>query len=118
VQRNGFVCTELVFLIDEQGVGTVNRSVGNESVGRKILFALLVVMLLSVFIPTRGAEVARSADRLLISQAAIADLAAVGHPFVPELGRPAIYSIEAEKELGLDPPVILTYPHRGPPVLS
>ncbi len=96
----------------------MNRIAGNESVGRKILFALLVAMLISVFIPTRGAEVARSVDGLLISQAAVADVAAVGHPFVPEIDQRAIYSIEAEKELGLDPPVILTYPYRGPPVLS
>jgi hypothetical protein len=96
----------------------VKRSRGNESIGRKILFALLVAMLLWVFIPTRGAEVARSVDRLLISQAAVAGVAAVGPPFVPEIDQRAIYSIEAEKELRLDPPIILTYPHRGPPVLS
>ena len=96
----------------------MNRIAGNESVGRKILFALLAAILLSVFIPTRGAEVARSVDSLLISQAAVADVAAVGHPFVPEIDQRAIYSIEAQKELGLDPPIILTYTHRGPPVLS
>ena len=96
----------------------MDRIIGNESIGRKILFALLVAMLLSVFIPTRGAEVAKPADSLLISQAAVAGVAVVGHPFVPEIDQRAIYSIEAEKELGLEPPVILTYPHRGPPVLS
>ena len=96
----------------------MNRSTRNRSVGGKVIAALLMIVLLSVLIPTRGAEVARSNEQVRACQDNAAMVAIVGHPFILEISKAAIYLTGPEKEIRLQSPVILIYPYRGPPVLS
>jgi len=96
----------------------VNKSTKATSVGGKIIAALLMVVLLSVLIPTRGAEVARSNDQLRACQDSAGIVAEVGRSLVPEISKAAIYLTHPEEEIYLQSHTIPIYPHRGPPVLS
>jgi hypothetical protein len=86
--------------------------------GSKTIAALLMLVLLSVLIPTRGAEVARSNDYLRACRESAGAVAEVGHASVVEISKAVVYLTLPEKELCLPSPSILIYPHRGPPVLS
>jgi hypothetical protein len=86
--------------------------------GRKALAALLVIMLLSVLVPTRGAEVAQSKDQLQACQRTADALATVEGLFILDVGRAAASAVHPEKEICPRSPVILIYSYRGPPVLS
>ena len=86
--------------------------------GRKTIATLLMLVLVSVLIPTRGAEVARSNDHLRACQESAGAIAAVEHVFAVEISKAVIYFALPEKEICLPSPSILIYPHRGPPVLS
>ncbi len=96
----------------------MNKSTKTISVGGKIIVALLMMVLFSVLIPTRGAEIARSNDQLQACQDHAGAVAMSGHPFVLEVSTTAIYLARPEKEIRLQSPVIPIYPNRGPPVLS
>ena len=95
----------------------MGRSTNTTSVGRKTLAALLMMVLLSVLIPTRGAEVVRS-NELRACQDNVGTVAVMGHPFTLEVSKTAIYLSRPEKEICLPSPSILIYPRRGPPILS
>jgi hypothetical protein len=97
---------------------TVSRNTWTRSVGGKIIVALLMVVLLSVLIPTRGAEVARSNDQLRACQDNAGIVAAVGQSFALEISKAAIYPAHPEQEIYLQSHTIPIYPHRGPPVIS
>jgi len=86
--------------------------------GRKTIAALLMLVLLSVLIPTRGAEVARSNDVLRACQESAGAVAVVGHAFVFEISKAVTHLTLPEKAICLPSPSILIYPRRGPPVLS
>jgi hypothetical protein len=97
---------------------TVSKSTKATSVGGKIIAALLMVVLLSVLIPTRGAEVARSNDQLRACQDNAAIVAAVGQSLVLEISKAAVYLTHPEEETYFSSHTVLVCPHRGPPVLS
>jgi hypothetical protein len=86
--------------------------------GRKALAALLVIILLSVLVPTRGAEAARSTDQFQACQDATDAPATVEDPFILDVGRVAVSVVHPEKEICLRSPIILVHSYRGPPVLS
>jgi hypothetical protein len=96
----------------------VDRSKKTTSAGRKVLAALLMILLFSVLVPTRGAEVAQSKDQSQTCQYNADALAAVEGPFTLEINRAAVAVVHAEKDICLQSPIILIHPYRGPPVLS
>lgn len=96
----------------------MNRSTCSRLVGGKIIAALLMLVLLSVLIPTRGAEVARSNDQLRACQDGAGIVAVAVDPFVFEISKAAIAAAVLQEEIPLQSPTIPIYPYRGPPVLS
>jgi len=96
----------------------VNRSTVAGSVGMKVIAALLMIVLLSVFMPTRGAEVWLSSYQLRAHQGNGDTVGTVEHPFVLEINRAAIYMTHSREEIRLPSPVNPTQFYRGPPVLS
>lgn len=96
----------------------MNKGIKTRSVGGKIIAALLMVVLLSVLVPTRGAEVARSNDQLRACQDNAGIVAAIGQSLVLEISKATIYLTRSQEKTYLQSPFILIHPHRGPPVLS
>ena len=105
-------------MILDSGSVIVNRRIKTRLVGKKTIAALLMIVLFSVLIPTRGAEVARSSEQLRACQDSAGMVAMAGHTFVLEISKAAIYLTRPEKQICLQSPTILTCPLRGPPVLS
>ena len=96
----------------------MNTSTVIGSVGRKVVAALLMIVLLSVFMPTRGAEVWLSSYQLRAHQGNGDTVGTVEHPFVLEINRAATYLTHSEGEIRLPSPVSPIHLYRGPPVLS
>ena len=96
----------------------MNKSTKTISVGGKIIAALLMTVLLSVLIPTRGAEVARSNEQLRACQDNAGTVALVGHPFILEIRTAATYLAPSQEEIRVQSPFVPIYPNRGPPVFS
>jgi len=96
----------------------VNRRITTRLVGKKTIVALLMIVLFSVLIPTRGAEVARSSEQLRACQDNAGMVALAGHPFVLEISKATIHLTRLEKQAPLPSPTIFIYPLRGPPALS
>jgi len=96
----------------------VKKSSKTISVGGKIVAALLMIVLFTVLVPTRGAEVARSNDQLQTCQDHAGTVALVEQSFNLEISRPVIYLAFPEEGLRLQSPAIPIHPNRGPPVFS
>ncbi len=94
------------------------RNAQRSSVGRKLLIALLMIMLISVLVPTRGAEVGQSKEGVQTPQHLADAVAVVEGFFILDVGRRAVSIIHSENKAGIQSPVILVYSYRGPPVLS
>ena len=113
-----FLARSRRLMILGSGSVIVNRRITTRLVGKKTIAALLMIVLFSVLIPTRGAEVARSSEQLRACQDNAGMVALAGHTFVFEISKAAIYLTRPEKQASLQSPTILIYPLRGPPALS
>jgi len=96
----------------------VNRGTKTKWVGRKIIAALLMIVVLSVLIPTRGAEIARLDDQLRACRDYGGLVALVGHLFALEISKTGIYRATPEERIHHHSPTIPTHQYRAPPVLS
>ena len=96
----------------------MKRSTKGISVGGKIVAALLMIVLFSVLVPTRGAEVAKSNEQLRACQDSAGAVALVEQSFNLEVNRSTIYLTRPEEEVHLQSPTIPIHPNRGPPVFS
>ena len=96
----------------------MSRGTKRESVGKKVIAALLMIVALSVLIPTRGAEIARSNDQLRACRDYADAVAIVGHLFVLEISKTGIYRATPEEGIGHHSPTIPTHQYRAPPVFS